>query len=402
MAHVSLIVTCTREDSPSPAELAAARGALLEAGYSVEVVVARTLAADSRRASSSPTDDASGLEPNIEVVSDEPGRAALAFTGLQAARGDLLLVLDPDRGHAVSELLRVLAELNPARPEVVVASRLADEPGMSPVVLPKAWIGKVLRRFTGSSDPLSGLVGLTRPALAAALPRFEAVGSHFTLELLAKAQGRRSDIPARPSSKRLGRRRPCLDDVRHLKHLADYRFGNASRLLQFCAVGASGMVVDLTCYALFQEIFFRVPILASHTVPPTRVSWALALARGLAIGVALIWNFSLNRRMTFSYARGGSIFRQFVAYVLSNLLGVTVSMLLSLGLPSRVQFFQDHKLMAAVVGIVSATGISFSMSRWLVFRRVAASPDPVPDAPRRLPERIRRSESSLAETTPIP
>jgi dolichol-phosphate mannosyltransferase len=34
----------------------------------------------------------------------------------------------------------------------------------------------------------------------------------------------------------------------------------------------------------------------------------------------------------------------------------------------RVPFFAQHKLAAAVVGIVAATGISFSMARWLVFR----------------------------------
>ena len=43
--------------------------------------------------------------------------------------------------------------------------------------------------------------------------------------------------------------------------------------------------------------------------------------------------------------------------------------------PSRILFFQRHKLAAAVVGIVAATGISFSMSRWIVFSR-----RPPPDA----------------------
>jgi dolichol-phosphate mannosyltransferase len=43
-------------------------------------------------------------------------------------------------------------------------------------------------------------------------------------------------------------------------------------------------------------------------------------------------------------------------------------MALSLGLPRKVAFFNAHKLAAAVVGIVAATGVTFSMSRWLVFR----------------------------------
>ena len=39
-------------------------------------------------------------------------------------------------------------------------------------------------------------------------------------------------------------------DVRPIKRILDARFGNYSRLVQFCIVGASGMVIDLSFYAL--------------------------------------------------------------------------------------------------------------------------------------------------------
>jgi dolichol-phosphate mannosyltransferase len=180
--------------------------------------------------------------------------------------------------------------------------------------------------------------------------------------------------------------------VRHLKRLADHRFGNLSRLLQFCAVGGSGMVVDLTCYFLFQPLFAAIPALAHHVVPPTKVSFALATARALAIGVALVWNFSLNRRLTFSYARHGSPARQFVTYALGNALGIALSLALSLGLPRKVPFFNAHKLLAAVVGIVAATGVSFSMSRWVVFSQPTAPRDPCP----RRHDRARAEPSTAA------
>src|SRR5437588_10068202 len=99
--------------------------------------------------------------------------------------------------------------------------------------------------------------------------------------------------------------RLSLDDLRHLKRLADDRFGNASRLVQFCAVGASGMVVDLSSYALFQLIFSRT-WMARQTFRLVGGPLDLAVAGALAIALALTWNFALNRRLTFSYARGGS------------------------------------------------------------------------------------------------
>ncbi|MFO0951765.1 MAG: GtrA family protein [Isosphaeraceae bacterium] len=157
-----------------------------------------------------------------------------------------------------------------------------------------------------------------------------------------------------------------LDDLRHAKRLADDRYGNLSRLLQFCAVGASGMVIDLSCYALFQLVFSRTG-LAARPTPLVGGTLDLAVSGALAIVLALTWNFSLNRRLTFNYARHGVLIRQFVAYAMSNALGIALSFTLRLTLPAHVEFFHQHKLAAALVGIVTATGISFTLARWVVF-----------------------------------
>src|SRR5207248_9661125 len=81
-----------------------------------------------------------------------------------------------------------------------------------------------------------------------------ASGSSLVLELLLRRPARCVDVPVavghRFRSQRMG-----LRDLRPLKHVLDGRFGNLSRLIQFCGVGASGMVVDLSFYALFQWLF---------------------------------------------------------------------------------------------------------------------------------------------------
>ena len=128
------------------------------------------------------------------------------------------------------------------------------------------------------------------------------------------------------------------------------------------------MVVDLSFYALFQWLL-SATWLVSQTSKHFGFSWHLAISGALSIAIALLWNFTLNRRLTFNDARGGSWFRQFLTYALSNAVAIAVSFTLRLYLPMRVGFFSQHKLAAAVVGIVVATGISFSMSRWIVFAR---------------------------------
>jgi dolichol-phosphate mannosyltransferase len=174
--------------------------------------------------------------------------------------------------------------------------------------------------------------------------------------------------------KRFRSRQVRFSDLRPLKHALDSRFGNYSRLVQFCLVGASGMVVDLTFYALLQWVL-SFTVLAQSRSAFFGGPWHLAIAAALAIAIALVWNFTLNRRLTFNDARKGSLARQFLTYVLSNALAIALSFSVRLYLPSRIAFFARHRLAAAVVGIVAATGISFSMSRWLVFaRRIDAPP----------------------------
>jgi len=345
MARVSLIVLRAPGISWPSQRVAACRAGLEEQGHDVEV-----LAVADPRALPVPGCDEPWCRP---MVAGWPGLSEAAVAGLRSARGGLLVVLDLAMAYAPEDVFAVVARLASGEAELAVAAR------------PRRLTGLIATRLIGTADPTSGLVGLTRAAAEEADDSFSPVGSRFALELLARVDGRRVDVPVGPVAAG-PRTSPRFDDVRMAKRLSDDRFGNASRLLQFCFVGASGMVVDLTCYATLQMVLGFTP-LAGMEAPLVGGSLALAASAVLAVAVALSWNFSINRRLTFNDARGGSIARQYVRYVLSNLLGIAVSLTLRLALPRTVGFFARHRLAAAVVGIVAATGISFTMARWFVF-----------------------------------
>ena len=78
--------------------------------------------------------------------------------------------------------------------------------------------------------------------------------SSLILDLLSRHRVRCIDVPV-DGGGGFRSRGVGIGHVRPLKHLLDLRFGNYSRLVQFCIVGASGMVVDLSFYALFQWLF---------------------------------------------------------------------------------------------------------------------------------------------------
>jgi dolichol-phosphate mannosyltransferase len=360
MARVSLVIPVGRKGPPPLIRVAPIGDALTTAGHDVEVLIAA-------ESDVTPAADRWDHQWKWVAVTDK-GRAAAAIAGMERASGEILIAIDPDRGYGPADVMRVVEAVVDSDEGLVIASRSEAAEGCAQAGRIKSSLGALSRVVTGTSDPLSGLVGLRRKTLKGAGGSFMAVGSHFTLELLAKLDSVRTDVAARPAN--ASRRDwPGLDDVRHIKRLADHRFGNLSRLFQFCAVGASGVVVDLTLYAAFQALLALTP-LAGRTAPILG-ALDLALARFLAVAIALCWNFSLNRRLTFSYARRGSLMGQFLAYVASNALAVSLNVSLSLSLPRYIEFFNQHRLAAALVGIVLATGISFSMSRWVVFRHRA-------------------------------
>lgn len=340
------------------------------------------------------------LDPDT-VVPDEPigegftwvtagwtGLAPAAMAGINEAGGEYLVVLDPTSGYDPDDLETMVAPLVAGSADFVVARR-AQGPGKGLRGIAGSATALFTRPLLGVSDPLAGLLALTQAQAQELMVAFDPVGARFTLDLLFRSRGRIVEMPIRTlaASPSLAVR---LDDLRHVKRLADDRFGNGSRLIQFCVVGASGMVVDLSCYALFQLVFSQT-YLSLVRAPLVGGALDLAVAGALAIALALTWNFSLNRRLTFNYARSGSIPRQFLTYVLSNALGIGLSFSLRLYLPVHVGFFARHRLAAALVGIVAATGISFSMARWLVFgRRAGLSMEEAGDETR----------EKVAQTTP--
>ncbi len=362
MVSVSLIVLDRPGCPVDDRRLGAWEAALSAAGYEVEVVVvgpgAPAWSGSSRH-----------------VASRGQGTSADAVDGLRAASGDVRVVIDAARTYAPADLPRLIAPLVEGRAEVGVG--VCRHRGW------RALASTALRPLSGSVDPFSGLLALTREAFERVDDDFKPVGGRFALEILARARWNRADV-AVDAERSTNFPTLGLDDLRHIKRIADDRLGNVSRLLQFCVVGASGMVIDLTLYALFQWVFART-WMAGRTTPIGDAPLDLAVAGALAIALALTWNFTLNRYLTFSYAKRGSVIRQFSTYVLSNALGIALSFTLRLALPRYYTFFRDHRLAAAVVGIVAATGISFTMSRWLVFRPGAAraatvTPTADPDA----------------------
>ena len=311
------------------------------------------------------------------MASARPGWSSIVRAGLGAATGDHLVVLDVGRQYSPQSLTRVVAPVQTGDCDVAVAVPWHDG---RPVFWwwrgPGAGVGLISRLVLGTSDVFSGLFALGRSVWERA-GNNGALGKSPVLDSLLRRPAHSVDVKVGVDD-RFRIRQARFSDLRPLKHVLDSRFGNYSRLVQFCLVGASGMVVDLSFYAFLQWLLSFTE-LAGRRSSFFGDTWHQVIAAGLAIAIALVWNFTLNRRLTFNDARKESVPRQFLTYALSNALAIALSFSVRLYLPSRVDFFARHRLAAAVVGIVAATGVSFTMARWLVFAR-RKEPGPVKHA----------------------
>ena len=102
----------------------------------------------------------------------------------------------------------------------------------------------ISRLVLGTSDVFSGLFALDRSVWERAGSN-GALGKSPVLDSLLRRPARCIDVKVGVDD-RFQSRQARFSDLRPLKHVLDSRFGNYSRLVQFCMVGASGMVVDLT------------------------------------------------------------------------------------------------------------------------------------------------------------
>ena len=230
-----------------------------------------------------------------------------------------------------------------------------------------AWAGALAGRvFSSAKDPTSGFFAMRRDVLAGP-GELNPAGPWAGLELLVRRRCR----PVRevPIDYRAGRRAPraavlreAFDCIRHLKRLADFRFGSLSRFGQFCLVGGLGMVVDLSLYWLLLRLLVADPVAQSAR---------LGIARASAIAVAMTWNFGLNRRLTFSYARDQNVLGQYLRYVVTNSFGALLSWTVSQMLPLLTAAFRGDAglIAAAMAGILVGLVSNFSMSHYIVFGR---------------------------------
>ena len=293
----------------------------------------------------------------IVVRKQQRGLSPAVLDGLTRARGDVLVCMDADLSHPPECLPKMLRKLEEGA-DLVVGSRYvkggttADNWGLL------RWLNSrvataMARPLTSIRDPMAGFFALRRKTFARGRD-FNPIGYKIGLELLVKCRCERVvEVPIHFENRRFGESkltfRQQLLYLQHLRRLYIYKYGLWSQLLQFLVVGALGTVVNLA--ALTGLMSARVPV---------------RLAVALAIWISMTSNFLLNRRFSFSFARHGPWWGQYLRFVTASSVGAVVNYALTVLLLNH--FAHMAAQLAALFGIAVGTGINFVASRYLVFR----------------------------------
>jgi dolichol-phosphate mannosyltransferase len=304
---------------------------------------------------------------SMVVRREDRGLSQAVIAGLEQSTSPFIVVMGADLSHPPEKIPELIAALEgPA--DFAMGSRFVaggstdDEWGVY------RWLNNrvatlIARPLTQLKDPMSGFFALRRETYLQGRERLNPVGYKIGLELLMKCGCRSAvEIPYHFVDRQLGRSKLSLGEklkfVRHVRRLYNHRFGTWSHFAQFALVGFSGVVVNILLLTLFMQ-----------------VGLARQLSVALAIALSMVWNFALNRRFSFSFARQESILRQFVGFAGACSFGALVNYYITNLMCHWISSIQ----LAAGIGVIGGTGFNFLVSRFLVFRTKRDHHDAVGD-----------------------
>jgi dolichol-phosphate mannosyltransferase len=284
------------------------------------------------------------------------GLSLAVIDGLDRAKKDVLVVMDADLSHppeTVPDLIRAIRD----GAEFVIGSRYVAGGSTSDDWGVLRWLNSRLATlmalpFTTAKDPMSGFFCLTNTTYKSS-KSLNPVGYKIGLELIVKCNITRVDeVPIHFEQRKSGESKLTMKEqlryIQHIRRLFIYKFGTWSHLVQFLTVGGMGSIVNIAI----------LTVLLTASV-------GIELAVALAIFLSMNFNFALNRRFTFSYARRDSIAKQYVGFMATCSIGAVVNYLVTFELLSFAPSMWPQ--VAAFFGIMAGSAFNFILNHYGVF-----------------------------------
>ena len=291
------------------------------------------------------------------------GLSPAVIDGLEISQGKYCCVMDADLSHPVSAIRPMLNKLKNGKADLSLGSRY-----VAGGTIDMEWT--VRRRFLsfiatllalplgGVKDPMSGFFVLAKKDIPYR-DMLSPLGYKIALELIVK--GGFSKIYEHPihfRERRFGKSKMDVSQqfyyLRHLRRLYSYKFPVLSEFVQFGMVGASGFIVDVFIYYVLQYVF-----LMEHII-----------ARAFSFWISASWNWFWNRTITFSEHFKSNPIKQWISFLAVSLFGFTMNWGAYYLLTTEVEFFDEYRILALMIGVIAGLGFNFMFSRIFIFRHI--------------------------------
>jgi dolichol-phosphate mannosyltransferase len=297
----------------------------------------------------------------VMVRQNKRGLASAVVDGLKQTTGQIVGVMDADLQHppeVIPDLLQAIKD----GADIAVASRYIKGGGCQGWGLTRRIISKgaivLAHLFLPSTrrvrDPMSGFFMFNRQVVAHADLR--PTGFKILLEILMEGEFRDiAEVPYTFSIRSGGESKlNARQQVDYLKHIYSLmkRKGELTRFLKFCAVGLSGVLVNMSLLWLLTEV----------------AGLFYLLSAAISIETSIISNFVLNDYFTFRDRRSPQ-----VKSFLNRLLKFNLVSLAGLGFNMGVlwlltEVFGIYYLLSNLCGIAVATLWNYLVNTWWTWK----------------------------------
>lgn len=359
--EASVVVPTYGEAENIPHLARAVDSALRAAGVSYELIVADDPSGDDTAAVCAELSES--LPLRLLSRTGPRGLSAAVVDGISLAAGEFVVVMDADMSHPPERIPEMLDVLRSGRADFVVGSRYVSGGGTAADWGFFRWLNSKAATWMAAplaplADPMSGFFALRR-ALVPAAEALSPIGYKIGLEILVKAgfgRARVAETPIYFRDRERGESKMTLREqvnyLRHLRRLYHHRWPKRMEAAQFCAVGGVGLLWDLLFYYGLQLLGL------GHLT-----------ARALAFWPAVTSNWFLNRVMTFKTRERDFAARQWMKFAVVSALGFAINWGAYAALTSGLDWFDRHRLLALLLGVLAGTAWNFVVSDLFVYRR---------------------------------
>lgn len=292
-------------------------------------------------------------DPAVRVIRrfGDPGLSAAVLAGMEAARGEVLAVIDADLQHDETRLPAMIDQITSGSADVVVGSRAAEGGSYGDWSRARrlvSWLATMIARVflrVPVTDPMSGFFAISRETFERLAPRINPQGFKILLEFVGRDHTLRvTEVGYTFRNRVHGETKLSPSVIRsYLLAVVELRLGRQvkGQFVLYLLVGLSGLVVNLVVFGLFEWIDLG----EVHVGFSRPVRWSLLAG----IQASIISNFVLNNYFTFWERR----FRRrqlpagFALFEVVSLLGVFIHV-------AVFQFLQQNGLAVGLLGAAPA------------------------------------------------